>query len=100
VGIRPFWDSNRRELRLGSQVVKRFKWPAMNQELIVLAFEEEGWPRRIDDPLPLDPNIDPKRRLHDTIKCLNRHQLIPLIKFRGDGTGQGVLVEIVDLANA
>ena len=31
-------------------------------------------PPRIDDPLPPSQNVDPKRRLHDTIKRLNRHQ--------------------------
>lgn len=90
----PIWDMQRRELRLGSIVVKRFKWPASNQEQVLKAFQEEGWPAQIDDPLPPDPKICPKRRLHDTIKCLNRRQVNSAIKFRGDGTGQGVLLEI------
>ena len=90
----PIWDTKNRELRLGSILVKRFKWPAANQEQILQAFQEEGWPAQIDDPLPPDPRICPKRRLHDTIKCLNRRQVNGAIKFRGDGTGQGVLLEI------
>ena len=90
----PVWDKKRRELRLGDVIVKRFKWPATNQERILQAFQEEGWPVKIIDPLPPHPGICPKRRLHDTIKCLNRRQINGSLKFRGDGTGQGVLVEI------
>jgi hypothetical protein len=44
----------------------------------------------LDDPLPQTPNIDPKVRLHDTIKHLNRHHLRRGICFRGDGRGWGV----------
>lgn len=90
----PCWDRERRELRLGDVVVKRFKWPAENQEQVLDAFQEEGWPAHIDDPLVPHPKICPKRRLHDTLKCLNRKQVNQVIKFRGDGTGQGVLLEI------
>lgn len=91
----PTWDPQRRELRLNSVTVKRFKWAAANQETILAAFEEECWPPRIDDPLPPQPEQDPKRRLSDTIKCLNRKQLTPLIHFHGDGTGQGITWELV-----
>ena len=93
--LQPVWDTEKRELRLGPHLVKRFKWPAINQEAILRVFQEENWPRRIDDPLTPDPDICPKRRLHDTIKCLNRRRINKYIKFRGDGTGQGVLLEII-----
>lgn len=92
--VKPVWDRERRELRLGKIVVKRFKWPAQNQELVLDAFEDLGWPPRISDPLAAHPSICPKRRLHDTLKCLNRKQVNELVKFRGDGTGLGVLLEI------
>ena len=92
----PVWDRERRELRLGGTVVKRFKWPAENQERVLDAFQELGWPGHIDDPLEQHPRICPKRRLHDTLKCLNRKQISGAIKFRGDGTGRGVLLEIVE----
>ena len=89
-GVKPTWDCERQELRLGGVVVKQFKVPATNQELILAAFEEENWPVRIDDPLPPHPEQDPKRRLHDTITSLNRNQRRALIRFLGDGSGQGV----------
>jgi hypothetical protein len=89
----PSWDSNRRILALGTYVVKHFKRRALNQELILSVFQEEGWPPRIDDPLAPSPTVDIKRRLSDTIKSLNRKQENKLICFHGDGTGQGVLWE-------
>jgi len=92
----PVWDDQRHELRLDGKLVKRFKWRATNQEAILAAFQEECWPPRIDDPLPPIPETDPKRRLSDTIKCLNRKQQDPLVRFSGDGTGQGVLWDLVD----
>lgn len=92
----PRWDSQRRELRVNAVTVKRFKWMAVNQETILAAFEEEGWPHRIDDPLPPHPDQHSKRRLSDTIKCLNRKQISHLIHFRGDGSGEGVTWELVE----
>jgi hypothetical protein len=92
----PVWDRDRQELRVGDQVVKQFKVPATNQETILAAFQEEHWPPRIDDPLPPQKDQDPKRRLHDTINSLNRNQKRPLLRFLGDGSGQGVRWEFAD----
>jgi hypothetical protein len=82
-----------RELRYGEQLVKRFKQPSPNQEIILVAFQEEGWPARIDDPLPPARDQPPKRRLADTLKSLNRHQSNRLIHFSGDGRSEGILWE-------
>ncbi len=90
------WNAEARKLSVCGEIVKRFKWPASNQETVLSAFQEEGWPERIDDPLPPQPEQDSKRRLSDTIKCLNRKQNKPLIHFRGDGTGEGVVWELVE----
>ncbi len=92
---KPCWDLVRHELRLGETLVKKFKWRAANQEAILCAFEEEGWPPHIDDPLPPILDKDPKRRLSDAIKCLNRKQLNTLVRFSGDGTGEGVYWELI-----
>jgi len=83
-------SSVRRELRWANQLVKCYRLPAPNQEVILAALEEEMWPPRMDDPLPRQPDQDPKQRLHDTIKNLNRHQVNSLLVFKGDGTGEGV----------
>lgn len=86
----PTWDRDRQQLRVGKAIVKEFKLPAPNQEAILAAFQEENWAPRIDDPLSPQAEIDPKRRLHDTITSLNRNQKAPLVRFLGDGSGQGV----------
>jgi hypothetical protein len=95
----PKWDRDRRELRLGDKLVKVFKLPSPMQEAILMAFEEEHWRPRIDDPLPGHPDHLPKRRLHDTIKSLNRNQKNCLIRFMGDGTGEGIRWELVPSRN-
>ena len=70
--------------------------PAMNQEIVLAVFEEEGWPPRIDDPLPWKSDIDPQRRLHDTINSLNRRQRQRLVHFSADGLAQGIRWELVE----
>ena len=94
IGV-PDWDGRQRILRLGDAVIKQFQVPAENQELVLTAFQEEAWPARIDDPLPPVPEIEPKRRLHSTIQCLNRNQQTHLLQFHGDGTGRGIRWELL-----
>jgi hypothetical protein len=86
----PHWDSELRVLRFGSSVVKRFRQPSPNQEALLTTFEESGWPERIDDPLHPRGEPSPKQRLRFTIWRLNRNQDRNLIKFSGDGTGEGI----------
>ncbi len=89
--VAPVWNTRLHELRFAGQSIKRFKWRARNQEAVLNAFQNLGWPDQIDDPLEVDLRVDSKRRLHDTIKCLNRGHFRPLIRFHGDGTGRGVI---------
>jgi hypothetical protein len=88
--VGPHWDNEFRRLWWQGYLIKEFRRPAVNQETVLAALEEEGWPARMDDPLPQTLGIDPKVRLHDTIKSLNRHHLQSIIRFRGDGSGTGV----------
>ncbi len=90
----PLWDHDRRILCMDGCVVKQFKVPSPSQESILAAFEEEGWPAAIDDPLPPHPEQDPKQRLRSTIQSLNANQKNPLLRFRGDGSGQRILWEV------
>ncbi len=92
----PDWDATRRELRYRGQVVKRYRVPAKNQSLVLTAFQEEGWPGFIDDPMRPSSDIDSKHRLQVTIKSLNRNQLTPLIKFHGNGSGLQVYWEAIE----
>jgi hypothetical protein len=89
----PRWDHQRRQLSFDGCVVKQFRLPASNQEAVLSAFEAEGWPPSIDDPLPFVPKLQPKERLHVTIRHLNANHQNQLIRFRGNGTGEAVLWE-------
>jgi hypothetical protein len=92
----PIWDQLRRELKYKNRLVKRFRVPAANQELILQAFQEECWPRCIDDPLPPVTSQDAKERLQATIKGLNRHQLASVLRFHGNGNGQQIFWDAVE----
>jgi len=90
----PNWDSDRRVLYFGGRVVKRYRFQAAaNQVAILTAFQEEHWPYGIDDPLSPLPDLLPKQRLNETIKSLNANQPCPLLRFRGDGSGERVCWE-------
>jgi hypothetical protein len=92
----PKWDRNRRELRVGSTVVKQFKIPSLAEETILAAFEEAHWAERIDDPLPCNDEPSSKWRLQAAIEALNRSQKQPLVRFLGDGAGRQVRWEYSD----
>jgi hypothetical protein len=97
LGEIPFYDRELRELWVGGQLVKPLRQTAPDQETILSSFEELGWPRRIDDPLPRKQDSqDAKLHLRDAIKRLNQHQQRHLIRFRGDGTGRGIIWQFVD----
>ena len=82
----PVWDSDAGELRLGAVVVRRVRGgkPGKNLRRVLAAFQEDGWPSRIDDPLP---GGQKQLRLHATIRSLNIG--LQLIRFEADGTGAG-----------
>jgi hypothetical protein len=87
--IKPHWDAERRDLRYGDKVVKRYRQRAANQCRLLSAFEELGWPPRIDDPLPPKGDTDRCERLRDTVRALNNNCLG--LHFVLDGTGEGVI---------
>jgi hypothetical protein len=91
IGAVPRWDRELRKLWYGVLLVKEYRNPAESQETILSAFEEDGWPPRIDDPLPVVGEINPTERLHEAIRGLNRAQRNRLLTFRRDGTGEGVV---------
>jgi hypothetical protein len=92
---KPHWDPEIRVLRVGSEIVKRYRVPSPAQEAILTAFQEEDWPPHLDDPLPPLPDGSPADRLRSTIRNLNSNQKNRLIRFRGDGTGQGIVWELI-----
>jgi hypothetical protein len=92
----PSWDPNRRVLCWNGRIVKQFRVPSPTQEAILAAFEEEGWPAAIDDPLPPHLDQEPKRRMRNTIQHLNSNQKNRLLCFHGDGSGQRILWELTE----
>ena len=86
-----------RTLMLGNVLIKQYAQPSVdspgyptNQELVLLAFEEEGWPRCIDDPLRPPSNsdgMDLKRRRLETARSINRRMKVNLIRFRPEPNG-------------
>ena len=86
----PYFDVELHELWVDDTLVKRLDCRATNQMMILLAFQELGWRRRIDDPLRPKYGADPKARLRTAIHSLNRRQHANLIRFHADGSGQGI----------
>jgi hypothetical protein len=68
----PGWGANGLHPNRGDWAVKCFRRVAPNRETVLATFEEEGWPARIDDPLPCANGCEPRECLHDTINGLNR----------------------------
>lgn len=93
--VKPRWNSELRILSVDDVTVKRFQRPAPSQQAILAAFEEEGWPLRIDDPLIPAKGMQLsqiKDRLRSTVADLNRAQHgRTRVQFHTDGTGQGIL---------
>jgi hypothetical protein len=87
---RPHYDPEGHALFLGGILVKHFTQDAPTQERVCAAFEEEGWPPVIDDPLQQDPRMAPEKRLNDTVYRLNHRQKNPLMVFGCLNRGQGV----------
>lgn len=83
----PLWDVDRCKLFFRGHVIRKIRSRSVATGIcrILDAFQEEGWPSRIDDPLP--DGSDPQR-LRETIRTLNTG--LTDIKFLADGTGEGV----------
>jgi hypothetical protein len=90
---RPCWDGERRVLWWRGRVVKELRREAPGQEPVLAAFEARGWPERVDDPLEDEVGVDPKQRLRDTVKNLNRGLPRATIRFHTDGTGRRLVWE-------
>lgn len=92
----PFYDSENRELRVGTIVVKRFTQRSDAQEIVLTSFQEEDWCRNIDDPLTVKDDQDAKQRLRRAVDNLNRRQRVPLLRFLVIRQGTGVAWEFLE----
>jgi hypothetical protein len=86
---KPRWDRVGRELWFAGEVVLRFRRGARNQEQLLEAFEEQGWPPHIDDPLPPKKGKGRRKRLCDTLRHLSAAQRA--IRFRVSADGRSAL---------
>lgn len=77
---RPKWDREARELWYGGILIKRFTGEPTLQELILDAFEEEGWPDEIFDPIP-PTEARQEHRLRQIVYNLNQHHAVRCIEF-------------------
>lgn len=93
--VTPYWDADLGEFWFGDKPIKAFREEAQNQKVVLAKFQELEWRHRIDDPIPNLLRHRPsyaKRRLRDTITGLNANHITPgVIRFRGDGSGKGVI---------
>lgn len=94
VGLRPRWDSGARELWLGDWLIKRLIKSSENQLIVLDVFEEMGWPRQIDDPLPPKPFVVHAERVRETCRRLNKAQTHPLMHFRASPSREVILWEM------
>lgn len=82
ITTKPHWNELSRELLLGAVVLKKMRGRAENQEIILEAFQNAGWP----DQLPLQPLLVLNRTLRhrslvEAIAGINRGQPAPGIQF-------------------
>ena len=84
----PFWDHENRQLWYANRMVREFHPSAFNLMLLLRAFQEDGWPPKIDDPLERSTSKDRSGRLRKAIEGLNKAQRT--LRFWADGTGESI----------
>lgn len=75
ITLKPRWDAKGRELSFGDHLVKKYTRAAPVQELVWQAFEEQGWPSAIDNPVSVqlaDTIKDIQKFLHDSPFAIER----------------------------
>lgn len=79
------WRKELGELRWNGEVIREVAvGKAKNLVPILDAFQECGWPERLDDPLTAGDG----QKLREAIKVLN--QRLKRIRFYADGSGEGI----------
>jgi hypothetical protein len=67
--LTPRWDAVSRTLSMGDRIIHRFRNPALNQEVMLAAFEAANWASHVDCPRELGAS----KPVRDTIDALNRN---------------------------
>lgn len=84
----PLWNAKERELRFRGKALKQWHRSAPRSECLLAAFEAEGWPESIPNPLPPPVNGRRKTQLNSALRNLNRD--LPLIHFCSEQYGTRV----------
>jgi hypothetical protein len=85
---RPRWDEETRTLYLGDKEIKTYnRGPAKNQIDVIEAFHRADWRRAVDSPFK-DPD-----KLGQTLRDLKKSLPERTLRFRADGTGEGIIWE-------
>jgi hypothetical protein len=84
--IVPFYDGDLRTLSYEGRLVKRLRQQADLQEIVLRAFQRQGWPRALKNPLPKDSMVPVETRLHYAIRGLMNAQKEARIRFFRNGT--------------
>ncbi len=91
--VKPHWDRERRILSVEGHPIKVYRQPSEKQEIVLCAFEEDGWVDQIDDPLPRGAAVgdqDAKTFLRKTVEHLNRAQHPATLHFSVAANGERV----------
>ena len=91
----PFYDEDLRTLSYAGRLVKRLRQQADVQEIVLRAFQRQGWPRALKNPLPKGPTIPLETRLHYAIRGLMNAQKDARIRFFRNGTACTICWEAV-----
>lgn len=85
----PVWNNDRGILTFDGQTVLILRQPAKNLRAILNAFQRQGWPSCIANPLEPDFDRDDRQRLANAVHALNgKKHKIPFIRFRRNGLGR------------
>lgn len=82
----PSWNPDRGELKLGDRVIRcvRVLQTPSNIQQILDAFQNQGWPSRIDNPLGLG-----QQQLHQSLRSLNHG--LAMIRFHSQEGAQSIV---------
>jgi hypothetical protein len=91
----PRWDSRHLVLRVDEIAVTELLAKSRNQLAILAAFEAQGWPRRIDNPLECDCPARRAQALADAVHGLNRNLRAKVIRFHTAEKGGSARYELL-----
>ncbi|SRR5579884_4018611 len=83
----PRWCARAGTLSWRGTILRRVRIDAVYLRCLLDAFEQQGWPEWIANPLPHQPGMSRKQRLRQTLENLNRGMHLPGIRFHADKGG-------------